>query len=51
MQLADLMARASGMDDLISRISTAMGTDVDAELEPYRRAGEGTAVTWLHQVG
>jgi hypothetical protein len=50
-QLADLMARASGMDDLVSRISTAMGMDVDAELEPYRRAGDGTAVTWLHQVG
>jgi hypothetical protein len=50
-QLADLMARSTGMDDLISRISVALGTDVDAELEPYRRAGDGTAVTWLHQVG
>jgi len=50
-QLMDLMGRADGLDDLISRISSALGTEVDAELEPYRRAGEGTAVTWLHQVG
>lgn len=50
-QLADMLARATGMDDLVSRLSAAMGADVDAELEPYRRAGDGTAVTWLHQVG
>jgi hypothetical protein len=50
-QLADLMARSSGMDDLASRISAALGMDVDAELEPYRVAGDGTPVTWLHQVG
>jgi hypothetical protein len=50
-QLKHLMATASGMDDLLSKISGALGADVDAELEPYRRAGEGTAITWLHQVG
>jgi hypothetical protein len=31
--------------------SEALGADVDADLEPYRSAGEGSAVTWLHQVG
>ncbi len=50
-QLMDLMSRSAGMDDLLSRLSTVLGTDVDAELEPYRRAGEGTAITWLYQVG
>ncbi|WP_275889208.1 DUF3145 family protein [Nakamurella flavida] len=32
-------------------LSGLLGTDIDAELEPYRRAGEGSVVTWLHQVG
>ncbi|MBN9609479.1 MAG: hypothetical protein BGO26_07415 [Actinobacteria bacterium 69-20] len=49
--IADLMARADGVDDLRARLSAALGADVDAELEPYRRAGDGTAITWLHQVG
>ena len=50
-QLRQMMSTASGLDDLLTRMSTAMGADVDAELEPYRQAGAGTAVTWLHQVG
>ena len=28
-----------------------VGADIDAELEPYRSAGDGSEVTWLHQVG
>ena len=32
-------------------LADALGADVDAELEAYRSAGEGSAVTWLHQVG
>lgn len=50
-QLKDLMARAAGLDDLTARLSAVLGEDVDAELEPYRRSGDGTAVTWLYQVG
>ena len=36
---------------LAGRLGDLLGAHVDAELEPFRRAGEGTAVTWLHQVG
>lgn len=50
-QITALMSRKEGYDDLCSRLAGALGVDVDAELEPYRRAGEGTVVTWLHQVG
>ncbi len=27
-----------------------LGTAWDAELEPFRRAGDGVPVRWLHQV-
>ena len=32
-------------------LGEALGADIDAELEPYRSAGDGSEVTWLHQVG
>lgn len=50
-QIRTLMDRATSLDGLRHALSGAIGADVDAELEPYRRAGEGTPVTWLHQVG
>lgn len=50
-QIRGLMERATSLDGLRHALSAAIGADMDAELEPYRRAGEGTAVTWLHQVG
>lgn len=50
-QLASLIAQSANMDDLVSRLSETLGTGIDAELEPYRRAGEGSEVTWLYQVG
>lgn len=50
-QITDLIARADGLADLQSRLASALGADVDAELEPFRRAGDGTVITWLHQVG
>ena len=31
-------------------IDTILGTAWDAELEPFRRAGDGVPVRWLHQV-
>lgn len=31
-------------------VSEALGADIDAELEMFRSAGEGSEVTWLHQV-
>lgn len=50
-QVADLARQATCLDDLRAKLATVLGADVDAELEPYRRAAEGTAITWLHQVG
>lgn len=50
-QIRSLMDRATSLDALRHALSSAIGSEVDAELEPYRRAGEGTPVTWLHQVG
>ena len=40
----DGTALAHGLDKLL-------GTAWDEELEPYRHAGEGTPVRWLHAVG
>lgn len=41
-----------GTDDTLRHALTELlGTTIDAELEAFRRAGEGSAVTWLHQVG
>lgn len=34
-----------------SRIEELLGSAWDAALEPFRLAGDGAAVTWLHQVG
>jgi hypothetical protein len=50
-QIRHAIAGADGLDDLAAKLNAALGADVDAELEPYRRAADGTAVTWLHQVG
>ena len=50
-QLRSLMDSASTADALRHRLGDLLGAHIDAELEPFRRAGEGTAVTWLHQVG
>jgi hypothetical protein len=50
-QLRSIMNSATSLDAVHHRLSDLLGAHIDAELEPYRRAGEGTAVTWLHQVG
>ena len=50
-QLRALAARATSLDGLQHALAQAIGIDVDAELESFRRAGEGSPVTWLHQVG
>jgi hypothetical protein len=43
---ANLVATA----DVASDLRTLLGEPWDAELEPFRHAGEGTPVRWLHQV-
>lgn len=50
-RLRALLTGASSVDVVQHRLNELLGTDIDAELEPFRRAGDGTAVTWLHQVG
>ena len=50
-QLRSLLASAATLEIVRHRVGELLGAHVDADLEPFRRAGEGTAVTWLHQVG
>jgi hypothetical protein len=45
------MADATGSDDLSIRLRQLLGAEWDEELEPFRYAGEGASVRWLHQVG
>jgi hypothetical protein len=50
-QIRSMAAKATSLDGLQHALAQALGADVDAELEDFRRAGDGTPVTWLHQVG
>ena len=50
-QIRSLVDTSATLEALRHGLSAALGADVDAELEPYRRAADGTPVTWLHQVG
>ncbi|MGP4110476.1 DUF3145 domain-containing protein [Streptomyces sp. 4N509B] len=44
-------ARAErGESDLLAEITQLLGKPWDDELEPFRHAGEGAPVRWLHQV-
>jgi hypothetical protein len=44
--------RAADEDgDLADHLHRLLGTAWDEELEPFRYAGEGAPVRWLHQVG
>jgi hypothetical protein len=50
-RLRALMASASGYEALTHAIEKALGSQWDAELEPYRHAGEGSPMTLLTRVG
>ena len=50
-QIRALVEQATSLEALRHGLAGALGADIDAELEPYRRAADGTPVTWLHQVG
>ncbi len=50
-RLRTLIGEHQSADALRRAIGEALGAHVDAELEPFRSAGEGSEVTWLHQVG
>jgi Protein of unknown function (DUF3145) len=49
-RLRGLLARATSADDIRHGIAELLGVAWDAELEPYRVAGDGAPVTLLHQV-
>lgn len=48
-RLRTLLATAQG-HELAHGLDALLGGPWDAELEPFREAGEGAPVTWLHQV-
>jgi hypothetical protein len=50
-RLRALLATASAPAALAHGIEQLLGSAWDADLEPYRQAGDGAPVTWLHQVG
>jgi len=50
-RLRALIASARGPEALAHALDKALGTAWDAELEPYRYAGEGAPATWLTRVG
>lgn len=47
---AALARSARGETDLEAEIAKLLGKPWDDELEPFRYAGEGAPVRWLHQV-
>ena len=48
-RLRALLAEATG-PQLAHGLDALLGSAWDDELEPYREAGDGAPVTWLHQV-
>ncbi|MCP3801124.1 DUF3145 domain-containing protein [Allokutzneria sp. A3M-2-11 16] len=40
-----------GVEAIAHRVSELVGSAWDDALEPFRRAGDGAPVTWLHRVG
>jgi hypothetical protein len=45
-----LLAKARTVEDYAHGLDVLLGAAWDAELEPYRHAGDGAPVKWLHQV-
>jgi hypothetical protein len=50
-RLRAILASARGYEALAHQLDRALGAPWDAELEPYRHAGEGMPVTLLTRVG
>jgi hypothetical protein len=49
-RLRGLLERSRTVDEFRHGMDEVLGTAWDVELEPYRHAGDGAAVTLLHQV-
>lgn len=50
-RLRGAMQEATEGGELLVRLRHLLGAEWDAELEPFRYAGDGATVRWLHQVG
>ena len=50
-QLRSLVADNRAGDQLAHKLDELLGSTWDEALEPFRRAGDGAPVTWLHRVG
>ncbi|WP_028662030.1 DUF3145 domain-containing protein [Saccharomonospora saliphila] len=50
-RLRHLVSRNRAGEQLAHELDTLLGTSWDEALEPFRHAGDGAPVTWLHQVG
>jgi hypothetical protein len=50
-QLRTLAANSRGGENFAHHVDKLLGRPWDDALEPYRRAGDGAPVTWLHRVG
>ena len=47
---AAVVKAALGETDLVEELRRLVGGPWDDELEPFRYAGDGSPVRWLHQV-
>ncbi|ASU78000.1 DUF3145 domain-containing protein [Actinopolyspora erythraea] len=50
-QLRSLMAECQDVESVRHRVAELLGSNWDEALEPFREAGEGPPVEWLHSVG
>lgn len=50
-QLRTLAATTASGESFLHHVEKLLGKQWDDALEPFRRAGDGAPVTWLHQVG
>ncbi|AOZ72763.1 hypothetical protein BK816_05205 [Boudabousia tangfeifanii] len=50
-RIRQAMFESKNDQEFRSRLSLALGTAWDEELEPFRYAGDGVPVRWLHRVG
>lgn len=50
-QLRALAATAASREAFAHQLDQLLGAAWDDALEPFRRAGDGAPVTWLHRVG
>jgi hypothetical protein len=50
-QLRALAAKARAGESFAHGVDGLLGKPWDDALEPFRRAGDGAPVTWLHRVG